>query len=191
MIPKMAYSQNMALRNTEGIPQRFGDGRDWFFEKRFGMFVHWGLYSIPGRGEWWMWWEKTTPAELNRLAAAFNPDKYKPSNWIRLARQAGMKYIVLTTRHHDGFSLFDSKVSDFTTTRTACGRDLVKEYVAACRKHGMPVGLYYSLLDWRFDAYHKGPREDPAGWPRQRAGDLPRRRRRERQRRCLPDHQQR
>ena len=136
----------------------------WWREARFGMFVHWGLYSIPGRGEWWMWWEKTTAEELNQLADSFNPNKYKPSNWIRLAQQAGMKYMVLTTRHHDGFSLFDSKASDFTSTKTACGRDLVKEYVKACRKHGMPVGLYYSLLDWRFDAYHKGPQKDPTGW---------------------------
>ena len=125
----------------------------WFHEARFGLFIHWGLYSLLGRGEWVMFNERIPKDEYKKLAGSFNPRKYDPKAWAAMAVQAGMKYAVLTTRHHDGFCLFDSQVSDFTAPKTAAKRDLVAEYVEAFRKAGLKVGFYYSLLDWRFPGY--------------------------------------
>ena len=138
--------------------------RRWFRDAAFGMFIHWGVYSVPARGEWVMFQEKIPPDEYARYADRFNPQRYRPQEWVALAQQAGMKYMVLTTRHHDGFSLFDSKVSDFTSTKTAAKRDLIAEYVEACRKLGMRIGFYYSLIDWRRPAAHQGPEKNPRGW---------------------------
>ncbi len=135
----------------------------WWHEARFGMFIHWGLYSILARGEWVMYQERIPAKEYVPLANQFNPPKsFRVEEWVKLAKAAGMKYMVLTTRHHDGFCLYDSKVSDFTSVKTAAGRDFVAEYVKACRKHGMRIGFYYSLLDWRFPGYFTGPKKDPA-----------------------------
>lgn len=125
----------------------------WFNQARFGMFIHWGLYSILGRGEWTMFAERIPPDEYAKLAGRFRPAKFDADRWTALAKEAGMKYVVLTTRHHDGFCLYDSKVSDFTSVKTAAGRDFVAEYVRSCRKAGLKVGLYYSLLDWRFPGF--------------------------------------
>ena len=133
----------------------------WFCEARFGMFLHWGLYSIPARSAWVMLRERIAKAEYAKLAQKFNPKKFDADSWVKLAKEAGMKYMVLTTRHHDGFCLFDSKASDFTSVRTTAKRDFVAEYVKACRKYGMRVGFYYSLLDWRFPGWHYGPEKDP------------------------------
>jgi len=137
---------------------------EWFSQARFGMFIHWGIYSIPARGEWVRLVERIPADEYEPLAKRFNPRRYHPEAWVALAQEAGMKYMVLTTRHHDGFSLFDSEVSDFTAPKTAAKRDLVAEYVEACRKRGMGIGFYYSLLDWRYPAYFSGPEKDPKGW---------------------------
>ncbi len=131
----------------------YAERMKWFHEARFGMFIHWGLYSLLGRGEWVMFNERIRADEYAKLADRFAPDRYDPDAWAALAAEAGMKYMVLTTRHHDGFCLYDSEVSDFTSVKTAAGRDLVAEYVEACRKAGLKVGLYYSLMDWRFKGY--------------------------------------
>jgi len=136
----------------------------WFNEARFGMFIHWGVYAIPARGEWVMHVERIPKQEYAPLAQQFNPDNYRPDEWVALAQQAGMRYMVLTSRHHDGFSLFDSQVSDFTAPKTGPGRDLVAQYVQACRQAGLKIGFYYSLLDWRYQAYWDGPGKDPPGW---------------------------
>ncbi|NLT74639.1 MAG: alpha-L-fucosidase [Chloroflexi bacterium] len=141
-----------------------GDRLRWWADARYGMFVHWGLYAIPARGEWVMYQEHILPAEYARLADQFNPSGYDPDAWVRLAREAGMRYMVLTSRHHDGYSLFDSEVSSFSATKRAAGRDLLRAYVEACHRGGMPVGFYYSLLDWRYPAYFRGPQRDPEGW---------------------------
>lgn len=117
------------------------------------MFIHWGLYSLLGRGEWVMFQERIRPSEYARLADRFRPNRFDPDAWAGLAAEAGMKYMVLTARHHDGFCLFDSRVSDFTSVKSAARRDFVAAYVRACRKAGLKVGLYYSLLDWRFPGY--------------------------------------
>ncbi len=138
--------------------------KEWFNEARFGMFIHWGVYSIPARGEWVRYVERIPSKEYEKLAWKFNPDRFDAAEWVSLAKKAGMEYMVLTTRHHDGYSLFDSDVSDFTAPKTAARRDLVSEYVEACRKKGMRIGFYYSLLDWRYKAYFDGPQRDPQGW---------------------------
>ena len=140
------------------------DRMKWWKEAKFGMFIHWGVYSIPARGEWVRFNERIPENEYRKFADIFNPEEYNPYEWATIAKQAGMKYVVLTTRHHDGFSLFDSKVSDFTAPKTGCGRDLIKEYVEGVRKAGLKVGFYYSLLDWRYKAYFLGPEKDPNGW---------------------------
>lgn len=128
------------------------------------MFIHWGVYSILARGEWVRLIERIPSSEYEALAWKFKPKNYRPEEWVELAQDAGMKYMVLTTRHHDGFSLFDSEVSDFTAPKTGAKRDLVAEYVEACKERDMKVGFYYSLLDWRYPAYFKGPKADPEGW---------------------------
>lgn len=136
----------------------------WFNEARFGMFIHWGLYSLLGRGEWVRFQERIPAAEYAALADEFAPRFYDPRAWARLAREAGMRYMVLTAKHHDGFCLFDSKQTNFSSVKTAARRDLVAEYVAACREEGLGVGLYFTLKDWTFPAYFRGPDADPSGW---------------------------
>ncbi|MBI3974367.1 MAG: alpha-L-fucosidase [Chloroflexi bacterium] len=140
------------------------DSRAWFTQARFGIFVHWGLYSVHGRDVWSMYNEQTPLDEYRRLADHFVPERFDPAGWAALAKDAGARYMVLCTRQHDGFSLFDSRVSDFTSTRSAAGRDFVAEYVEALRAAGIGVGLYYSLLDWRWSAYFNGPERDPEAW---------------------------
>ena len=122
----------------------------WWQQARFGMFIHWGVYSIPGRGEWLMYQEHVPFSEYKLLAEQFNPQNYDPKAWVAKAKAAGMKYVVLTTRHHDGFCLFDSKVSDFTAPKTGAKRDLIREFANACHAAGMRMGFYYSLQDWHF-----------------------------------------
>lgn len=128
------------------------------------MFIHWGVYSILARGEWVMYQEHIPADEYAPLASKFAPKKFDADAWVDLAREAGMRYMVMTSRHHDGFSLFDSQVSEFTAPKTAARRDLLQEYVEACHRGGMRVGFYYSLLDWRYPAYFRGPEQDPDGW---------------------------
>lgn len=136
-----------------GKKQAYADRMAWFHEARFGMFIHWGLYSLLGRGEWVMLEERIAHDEYRALADRFTPAKFDATVWADLAVQAGMKYAVFTTRHHEGFCLFDSQVSDFTSVKAAAGRDFVADYVAAFRAAGLKVGFYYSLLDWRFPGY--------------------------------------
>lgn len=126
---------------------------EWFKEARFGMFVHWGLYAIPARGEWIRSTEKISIEDYQTYFNEFNPKDYKPKEWARLAKAAGMKYAILTAKHHDGFCLFDSKLTDYKSTNTKCGRDLVREFLDAFRAEGIQVGLYYSLLDWHHKDY--------------------------------------
>lgn len=133
---------------------------DWFDKARFGLFVHWGVYSLLGRGEQVLFRERMNPDEYERLASRFNPKKFDADGWARAARDAGMKYAVLTAKHHDGFCLFDSARTEYCAPRTAAGRDFVAEYVQAFRREGLRVGLYYSLADWRFPAYFDGPEKD-------------------------------
>lgn len=120
----------------------------WFEEARFGMFVHWGIYALPARHEWVMNIEETTVEEYSKYFQHFDPDLYDPREWARAARDAGMKYVVLTTKHHDGFCLWDSALTDYKATNTPAGRDLIAPYVEALRAEGLKVGFYHSLIDW-------------------------------------------
>lgn len=127
----------------------------WFREARFGMFIHWGLYAIPARGEWVRSHEELSIQDYEPYFRDFDPVDYNPREWVRLAKAAGMKYAVLTAKHHDGFCLFDSAYTDYKCTNTKAGRDLVREFVDACRAEGIKAGLYFSIIDWHHPDYPK------------------------------------
>src|SRR6204780_392180 len=120
----------------------------WWRDARFGMFIHWGLYSVIGRHEWAMENEAIPVKDYELLAKQFKPKPNAARDWARLAKQAGQKYMVMTTKHHEGFCHFDSKLTNYCAPKQGPGRDLVKEYVEAARGEGMRVGFYYSLMDW-------------------------------------------
>ena len=131
--------------------------RDRYRDARFGMFIHWGLYSIPARGEWIRSTEEMTKEEYQKYFEEFDARDFNPKEWARMAKEAGMKYMVLTAKHHDGFCLFDSKYTEYKATNTKAGRDLVREYVDAVRGEGLKVGLYFTLLDWYHEDYPHYP----------------------------------
>lgn len=134
----------------------------WFQEARFGMFIHWGLYAIPARGEWVRSNEQMPESEYLPFFEEFNPVDYDPKQWAKAAKDAGMKYVVMTAKHHDGFCLFDSQLTDYKATNTPYGKDIIREYLDAFRAEGLKVGLYYSLLDWHHSDYpHYGDRHHP------------------------------
>ena len=126
----------------------------WWRDAKFGLFMHWGVYSIPGRGEWVQWNEQIPVDQYAKLADQFHPDHFDPDAWAAVAKSAGMKYTVLTARHHDGFALFDDPDSTFTSMKSAAHTDFVAAYVTAIRKAGLHVGLYYSPLDWRYPGFY-------------------------------------
>ncbi|HEY5467181.1 MAG TPA: alpha-L-fucosidase [Clostridia bacterium] len=135
---------------------------DWFRQDRFGMFIHWGIYAAPARGEWVRSVERIANEGYQPYFDTFDPVDFDPKKWARAARDAGMKYAVMTAKHHDGFCLFDSALTDYKATNTPAGRDLVREYLDAFRAEGLKVGLYYSLLDWHHPDYpHFGDRHHP------------------------------
>ncbi|MCM3110880.1 alpha-L-fucosidase [Lederbergia lenta] len=117
------------------------------------MFIHWGLYAIPARGEWVRSFEKISKDDYQGFFEEFNPTQYNPREWAKVAKAAGQKYVVLTTKHHDGFCLFDSKLTDYKATNTPAKRDLIEEYVSAFREEGLKVGFYYSIIDWYHEHY--------------------------------------
>ncbi|MDR3193795.1 MAG: alpha-L-fucosidase, partial [Tannerella sp.] len=120
----------------------------WWRHDRFGMFIHWGLYALPARHEWVKHHEKIADEVYQQYFEHFDPDLYNPKEWAAKAREAGMKYVVITTKHHEGFCLWDSKYTDFKVTNTPYGKDLIKPFVEAFRAEGIRVGFYYSLIDW-------------------------------------------
>jgi len=121
---------------------------------RFGMFVHWGLYSILARGEWIMHWECIPVQDYEPLAQQFNPQRFNADEWVSIAADAGQKYIVITSRHHDGFSMYDTALSDYKVTNTPFKRDPIRELADACARRGdIQLGFYSSLLDWHHPAY--------------------------------------
>ncbi len=136
----------------------------WLREARFGMFIHWGIYSVLGHGEQPLYRELLNNSEYQRLAGQFKAERFDPDAWMRTARAAGMKYAVLTAKHHDGFCLWDTATTDYNAVKTGARRDLVGDYVKACRKAGLRVGLYFSLADWSIPAHFAGPKKNPDGW---------------------------
>ncbi len=125
----------------------------WWTDARFGMFIHWGLYALPARHEWVKNMERMTNEQYQKYFNVFDPDMYDPHEWAKMAKAAGMKYVVLTAKHHEGFCLFDSKYTDYKVTNTPYGKDIIKEYVEAFRAEGLKVGFYYSLIDWHHPDY--------------------------------------
>ena len=145
--------------NTLAAPQA---AKDAFRDLGFGLFVHWGPYSQVAHGEWLMHTEKIATKPYEAMAAAFNPSEYNPTEWVQLAKKAGMQYITVTTRHHDGFAMFDTKQNNYSLVKhTPYGRDAMKMLAEACQKEGMKLCFYYSLLDWHHtDFYPRGK----TGW---------------------------
>jgi len=139
------FSQNS---NDFNLKSDKAEQMQWWTEARFGMFIHWGLYALPARHEWVMSKEQISKKDYEKYVAYFNPDLYNPKEWARLAKNAGMKYVVFTAKHHDGFSMYDTKYSDYKVTNAPIGRDLLKELVNAFRAEDIRIGLYYSLIDW-------------------------------------------
>src|SRR5689334_1156864 len=120
----------------------------WFIHDRFGMFIHWGLYALPARHEWVKSRELIDDENYQKYFDHFDPDLYDPQAWAAAAKAAGMKYVVLTAKHHEGFCLWDSQQTDYKATNTPYGKDLLRPYVDAFRAAGLRVGFYYSLIDW-------------------------------------------
>ncbi len=174
LIPYLANAANSSdPYANETVAQR--DARmQWWRAARFGMFIHWGVYSvpagtyhgeqIPGIGEWIMCTAKIPMAEYQGYAKEYNPIKYNPDEWVRLAKEAGMKYIVITAKHHDGFANFDTKASDWNIVKaTPYGKDVLKPLAAACRKYGVKLGFYYSQAqDWNNGGSECSGSWDPA-----------------------------
>ncbi|WP_413669169.1 alpha-L-fucosidase [Mucilaginibacter sp. Mucisp86] len=144
------FAQKMIGTETDAQKEK---RMQWWKDDRFGMFIHWGLYSQAARHEWVKHNEKIDNAGYQKYFDQFNPDLFDPQKWAKQAKAAGMKYAVLTTKHHEGFCLFDSKFTDYKAPNTKAKRDLVREYVNAFRAQGLKVGFYYSLLDWHHPQY--------------------------------------
>ncbi|GHE23116.1 alpha-L-fucosidase [Sphingobacterium griseoflavum] len=126
---------------------------EWWTHDRFGMFIHWGLYAVAGRHEWVQSRERISKQDYQKYFDNFDPDMYDPVQWAQQAKAAGMKYVVITTKHHEGFCLWDTQYSDYKVTNTAYGKDLLKPFVDAFRAAGIRIGFYYSLIDWHHPDY--------------------------------------
>lgn len=129
-------------------PESTAGDTSWFVDARFGMFIHWGLYAAAARHEWVKHREETSTQDYQKYFDHFNPDLFTPKEWARAAKEAGMRYFVITTKHHEGFCLWDTKHTDYKATKTPYGKDLLRPMVEAFREEGLRVGFYYSLIDW-------------------------------------------
>ena len=153
LIAILAIQSNAGAQLKAETPEQKSKRMAWWTEARFGMFIHWGLYALPARHEWVKNNERMTNEQYQKYFEEFNPDLYNPKEWAGMAREAGMKYVVLTAKHHEGFCLFDSKFTDYKATNTPFGKDIIREYVDALRSEGLKVGFYYSLIDWHHPDY--------------------------------------
>jgi alpha-L-fucosidase len=154
------FAQEKTTADTDtavsaGAPAN-SEAREWFSDAKFGLFIHWGPFSIPGDGEWVMNNRNITVKNYTRLMDFFNPIGFDASAWVQMAKDAGMQYITLITRHHDGFSMWDTKYSDFNIMHSPYKKDIVKMMADECHRQGIKLFLYYSLLDWRRDDYSWG-----------------------------------
>ena len=149
--PILGLAAGMASAGAAERP--FDDGRAWWFQARFGMFIHWGLYSIHGWHEQEQWRRRVPRAEYASLQQQWNPVNFNPDQWLDLAEAAGMKYLCFTTKHHDGFCLWDTKQTSYNTMNTPYGKDLLKLLADACHRRRFPLCLYYSIVDWHQPNY--------------------------------------
>ncbi len=135
------------------------EAREWFRDAKYGLFVHWGVYSILGNGEWVMNNREIPIEQYEKLSSFFNPLDFDAGEWVKIVKEAGMKYITVTSKHHDGFAMFDSKVSGYDIVdRTPYGKDVLKQLAEACQKEGIKLFFYYSQLDWHHPEYYYGGR---------------------------------
>lgn len=169
---RSSYSSDMPLKKTI-----FNDDRDWFFQKRLGLFVHWGIYSVNAWHEQDQNRRKIPRAEYAKLADQFNPVQFDPDAWLDLAEETGMEYICFTTKHHDGFCMWKTEQTEFHIGNTPYGEDILKQLADACHRRNFPLCLYYSVVDWKHPHYSgqglwhdmKVPEEgDEPDWPRYR-----------------------
>ncbi len=138
----------------------------WFRDAKFGLFVHWGVYSLLSKGEWVMHRDKMTIADYEKLYPQFNPTEYDADEWVAMVKDAGMKYITITSKHHDGFCMYDTRLSDYKITNTPFSRDVIAELAEACRKKDIKLFFYYSQLDWHHpDYYPRGETGQHSGRP--------------------------
>jgi len=137
---------------TDMVWEPKGDWK-WWVHDRFGLFIHWGLYALPARHEWVKNRERISDEDYQKYFDHFNPDLYDPTEWARAAKDAGMRYFVITTKHHEGFCLWDSQYTDYKVTNTPYGKDLLGPMVEAFRGEGLRVGFYHSLIDWHHPEY--------------------------------------
>lgn len=174
----MIGAQNVSLAQNKTKTET--DKMGWWKDAKFGMFIHWGVYSVPagiyegkkigGIGEWIMNTAKIPVMEYKQYALQFNPQQYDPDAWVKMARYAGMKYIVITAKHHDGFAMFDTKITDWSVTKASpYGKDLLRPLVEACRRQGIKIGFYYSQAqDWN----HPGGAASGGIWDKAQEGDF-------------------
>lgn len=147
---QLCFSQNKIWDETEAQKK---ERMQWWTDARFGMFIHWGLYAQAARHEWVKKNERIPDADYQKYFGIFNPDLFDPADWARKAKAAGMKYAVITSKHHEGFNMFDSKFTDYKVTNTPYGKDIIKQWVDAFRAEGLKIGFYYSLIDWHHPDY--------------------------------------
>jgi len=148
--------------------------REWFRDAKFGLFVHWGIYSVLGAGEWVMEVRGIPASDYEKVATFFDPEAFDAADWVALAKDAGMRYVTVTAKHHDGFAMFDSGVSDWDIVdRTRHGRDVIGALAEECRKQGLRLFVYYSQLDWHHPDYfphgqtgHASGRPEDGTWDR-------------------------
>ena len=167
----LSFDKTTIPDQETGSIRRFGDERDWFFEKRYGMFIHWGIYSIPAWHEQHQWRARVPRAEYVKLFNQWNPKKFNPDEWLDIMEMAGMKYITITTKHHDGFCLWDTKMTKFNTVNTPYKKDIIGILSEACHKRNVPLSFYYSIADWNHPNYpnqgrhHELPAPEPGDKP--------------------------
>lgn len=149
MISSSAFSQTGYQPSEENL-----ENREWFQDAKYGLFVHWGVYSILGDGEWVMNNQQISVKQYEKLPAFFDPEQFDPEEWVSMVKEAGMKYITITSKHHDGFAMYDSKVSDYDIVeKTPYGKDVLKRLKEECDKQGIKLFFYYSQLDWHHPDY--------------------------------------
>jgi alpha-L-fucosidase len=167
MLVSLIFTSSLVFAQWYKPPVENLKAREWFQDAKFGLFIHWGVYSVLEDGEWVMNNRKITVEEYEKLPARFNPVNYSPAEWVSLAKAAGMKYITITSKHHDGFAMFDSKVSDWNiVARTPYKKDPLKMLAEECRKQGVKLFFYHSQLDWHNpDYYPRGRTGLTAGRP--------------------------
>ncbi len=150
VVSQFTYSQKKIWNETEVEKTK---RLEWWQESRFGMFIHWGLYAQAARHEWVKKRERISDDDYQKYFEMFNPDLFDPTDWAKKAKAAGMKYAVITTKHHEGFNMFKSEFTNYNITNTPYGKDIIKEWVDAFRAEGLGIGFYYSLIDWHHPEY--------------------------------------